>query len=229
MKCITNTVAPIFPVEIIHKILLLHCSPNELIPLRTVSKLFRDIIDDPTFWRTICADAHLPRPPGPFPWQSTKFLQRTLVQSARLAQCWTSLPLKIISKRSLQAPRGSSRWVSERWLFTCIKRKQLVSHDLNTGHEQTLYQSDEWASWSATSCLRSTRGHLVYVVFCTEYGPSRHKVRLLEFQADDDSGRLSGPVIFDVPVSTGGGYNEYLEVKSGDTPFVLISVILLRG
>ncbi|KAF8548843.1 hypothetical protein OG21DRAFT_668791 [Imleria badia] len=173
------------------------------------------------------ADALLPRPPGPFPWQSTKFLQRTLVQSARLARRWTSQPINIISRYSLRVPSEieSSEWVGGRWLLTCIEMKQLVSRDLDTGSEQLLCQSDDqWVSWSATSCLMSTRGHLVYVGLCAENGHPGDRVKLLEFQADNDSGHLSGPITFDVPVSC-TGHDEYLQVKSGDTPFVLISGI----
>ncbi|KAF8548840.1 hypothetical protein OG21DRAFT_1489028 [Imleria badia] len=124
---------------------------------------------------------------------------------------------------------------------------ELVSYDLDTGSEQLLCESDDpWVSWSVTSCLMSTRGHLVYVGLCAENGHSGDRVhvlnfsmhileltsssrrKLLEFQADDDSGHLSGPITFDVPMSC-TGREACLHVKSGDTPFVLISVVPLRA
>ncbi|KAF8557906.1 hypothetical protein OG21DRAFT_1504896 [Imleria badia] len=128
-----------------------------------VSKQFHAIINDPTFWRTIHADAHLPRPPGPFSWQSTKFLQRTLGQSARLAQYWTPQSINAISRDSLQVPFGpnTSERVCGRWMIICTGMRHLVSYDLDTGSEQTLcHWDDKWVSWSATSCLMSTRGNL---------------------------------------------------------------------
>ncbi|KAF8141945.1 hypothetical protein EV363DRAFT_39665 [Boletus edulis] len=91
MDYTTSKVAPVLPVEITYQILLL-LDPHELIHLQRVSKQFHAINNDSTLWRTVYAGAHLPRPPGPFPWQSTDFLRRTLVQSARLAQRWTSQP-----------------------------------------------------------------------------------------------------------------------------------------
>ncbi|KAF8548845.1 hypothetical protein OG21DRAFT_668942 [Imleria badia] len=144
------------------------------------------------------ADAHLPRPPGPFSWQSIKFLQRTLVHSARLAQHWTSQPMNVFSRHSLRVPLGPSTWANEwaceRWLIICTGSRQLVSHDLYTGSEQLLCQwEDPWVSWSAASCLGSTRGHLLYVGLCAENGHSGDRVKLLEFRADDDSGHLSDP------------------------------------
>ncbi|KAF8548841.1 hypothetical protein OG21DRAFT_1500760 [Imleria badia] len=226
MDCITKQAAPILPVEIMYNILLF-ISPNELFPLRTVSKEFRAIIDDPVLWRTMYADAHLPRPPGPFSWQSTRFLQHTLVQSARLAQCWTSQPISVISTHLLRAPPESDSivWVCGRWLITCVEMRRVVSYDLDTHSEQLLCQSDdEWVSWSATSSLMSTRGHLVYVGLCTKNSHSGDRMKLLEFQADDDSGHLSGPITSNIPLSC-TDRDARLHVKSGDTPFVLISVI----
>ncbi|KAF8449357.1 hypothetical protein L210DRAFT_2661149 [Boletus edulis BED1] len=182
MDYTTSKVAPVLPVEITYQILIL-LDPHELIHLQRVSKQFHAIINDSTLWRTVYAGAHLPRPPGPFPWQSTDFLRRTLVQSARLAQRWTSQPIRILSRHSLPlAYYDDCRWVCGRWLILRESTKQLVSHDVDTGFEQTLYQWHELAnqciSWSATCRLTSSRGGLLHVVLCI----GNDRVKLLEFR-----------------------------------------------
>ena len=144
-----------------------------------VSKQFHAIINDPTLWRTLYADVRFPRPPGPLPWQSTKFLQQNLVHSARLSQCWTSQPMKIISRHPV--PLGSAEewgWVDGRWLILCTGMAQLVSHDVDTGSKYILYQSGDQfiQSWRATCCRMSTRGLLLYVVL-----HSGDKVHVLTF------------------------------------------------
>ncbi|KAF9222220.1 hypothetical protein BS17DRAFT_768166 [Gyrodon lividus] len=86
-----------FPVELICYILGF-LGPREIVLLRRISKQFRDITYDATIWKTVYANACLPRPPGPFPSQSSQFLEHTLVQSEQLAKTWTSHPIKIISR-----------------------------------------------------------------------------------------------------------------------------------
>ncbi|KAG6374749.1 hypothetical protein JVT61DRAFT_4125 [Boletus reticuloceps] len=186
--------------------------------------------------------AHLPRPPGPFPWQSTDFLRRTLVQSARLARHWTSQPIRFLSRHSLPLRHGDDcRWVCGRWLILRKSTKQLVSHNVDTGVEQTLYQwGDQCISWSAT-CLTSYRGGLLYVVLCIGNGHTIDGVhvsdysmhsssltcftcrKLLEFRVDDDSRNLSGPISSDVPISLPVG-DISPRVESSDAPFLFISV-----
>ena len=190
MNRVTNKIPDIsaLPVEIIFRILLF-LSPHELIHLQRVrpsqlasflltsymSKQFRAIIDDRTFWKTLYADAHLPRPPGPFSWQSTGFLQRTLVRSARLAQRWTSKPTNKIFKCSLSL--GSDlyyKWLCGRWLVIHRGTRALVLHDIDTGAEQTLYQcNNQRVLWDATCCRVSTRGQLHYVKL---YSEDTHKM-----------------------------------------------------
>ena len=194
------------------------------------------------------AAAYFPRPPGPFAWQSTKFLQRALLQSARLAHCWTSQPIKVVSThKSFHQirPRDPCQWVCERWFIVSRGMRQFVSHDVDTGVEQTLCHWDrQLITWSATCCVTSTRGHLLYVglqdchdsdnpevtmyvmdVLGVRYLTTPICRKLLEFQVDDDSGRLSGPIIFDIPLSLSNVFS-CLHLKSGHTPFVFIRTVL---
>ena len=128
-----------------------------------------------------------------------------------------------------------------RWLIVCTGITQLVSHDVDTGSGQTLYQSgDRLKSWSAECCRMSTRGLLLYVVLHTAgvsdsvdevhvLNFSKHILsltnlthrKLLEFKIEGDSRRLSGPITYDVAISLPSGHNSVF-LTSGDTPFVFI-------
>ena len=71
-----------------------------------------------------------------------------------------------------------------RWLIVCTGMTHLVSHDVDTGSEQALYQSDdlELRSWSAECCRMSTRGLLLYVVLHTaRANDSVDEVHVLNF------------------------------------------------
>lgn len=131
-----------------------------------VSKLFRAIIHDPAVWRTVYSTARLPLPPGPFPWQSTHFLQRTLVHSARLACVWATKPLTLISRKVFNGPRSieddRSKWICGRWLIVSINMKQLQSRDVETGSEQVLWDHGPFAYWAAAS-VTNPLGHFIYV------------------------------------------------------------------
>ena len=135
-----------------------------------VSKQFHAIVNDPIIWRALYADAALPRPPGPFSWQSGKFLQRTLVQSEHLDQRWTSQPTNVVSTRIQTFDSYKEcRWVGGRWLIVFVElSNHLVLYDFDTGYEQTLCAwVDLLMSWQATYCEASTRGLLLYVILHT--------------------------------------------------------------
>ncbi|KAH0827491.1 hypothetical protein J3R83DRAFT_4203, partial [Lanmaoa asiatica] len=58
--------------------------------------VFRTITYDGMLWKALSANAPFPCP-GPFPSQSDASVERTLVRSARLAQSWTTRPMRDIS------------------------------------------------------------------------------------------------------------------------------------
>lgn len=131
-----------------------------------VSKLFRAIIHDPAVWRAVYSTARLPLPPGPFPWQSIHFLQRTLVHSARLARVWTTKPLTLISRKVFTGPRSIEddrfKWVCGRWLIVSKNMKQLRLRDVETDSEQVLWDHGPFAHWAAASVMNPL-GHFVYI------------------------------------------------------------------
>ena len=68
------------------------------------------------------ADALFPCPPCPFPSQSNASLERNLVKSARLAQSWTTRPMRDISwvKIKLKGePTTPPKLIHGRWLIAC--------------------------------------------------------------------------------------------------------------
>ncbi|KAH0834235.1 hypothetical protein J3R83DRAFT_11552 [Lanmaoa asiatica] len=216
------------PLETIYHILRF-VGPQDLIRLQTVSKFFRAIIQDPALWRTIYSTTRLPLPPGPFPWQSIRFLQRTLVHSARLANTWTTEPLTLISCKTYTGPPwiGDDRfqWVRGRWLIVSKGMKQLLSRDIETGSERVLWDHGSFAYWGATSVMIPQQ-YFIYVAVHLGSGRLEDPVKLLEFVVDDDTGYLSGPETFDVPTWSlpREAFTPRIRVDGGIAPYAYISL-----
>ena len=121
---------------------------------------------------------------------------------------------------------------------------KFVSRDVNTRSEQELFKwkTSDILRWDVKCCKISDRGHLVYVVvqlFNITYSPRKGRMcvldlpmytvqltnstyrTLFEFLADDNSGKLTGPIIFDVPDHASRVTS--LHVENGDTSFLHIS------
>ena len=94
-------------------------------------------------------NSRLPRPPGPFPWQSTQFLEHVLIHSARVSQTWTSQPISIVSR--VQGPRISTKPspISTSFdfllgrLFIWCEGEQLLAQDVETGAGRLLWEATE--------------------------------------------------------------------------------------
>ena len=142
--------------------------PLVLRATRQVSKQFCSLAYDHPTWRTLYRNACLPRPPGPFPSQSVQFLERTLVESERLAHSWTTQPMRDVSTAGTRHRRSIIMY--GKWLISCEKLSgKFVVHDLdsNAGPQshQLLWESAlPICSWNAGSVV-SARGLLIYVVF----------------------------------------------------------------
>ncbi|KAF8838228.1 hypothetical protein BDN67DRAFT_107343 [Paxillus ammoniavirescens] len=195
----------VFPVEVICQILGF-LSPREIVRLRTVSKQFRDITYDPAIWKSVYANARLPRPPGPFPSQSTQFLEHTLLQSDRLAQTWTSCPVQVISWTLGPKLPSQLKWnvLDGRWLVW-RETTQFLCHDLDTGSRQILYGRRVYIALNGT---QPDQGGLPI-----------HK--MLEFEVDD-SCSLSAPVSMDIPFFPGDLPRPRPLAISAQWPFVCI-------
>ena len=128
------------------------------------------------------ADAPYPRPPGPFPSQSNASLERNLIKSARLAQSWTTRPIRDIScvKTELKGEPTIStpRLIHGRWLVTCELARRLVLHDTETGAQRILWEQDELqlSLWDMCS-MTSVEGQcVVYVLFVLRSGSSSEPI-----------------------------------------------------
>ncbi|KIJ19574.1 hypothetical protein PAXINDRAFT_8059 [Paxillus involutus ATCC 200175] len=196
----------VLPVEVICQILGF-LSPREIVRLRTVSKQFRDIAYDAAIWKTVYTNARLPRPPGPFPSQSTQFLEHTLLQSERLAQTWTSCPVKVISRTLGPKLPSQLKWsvLDGRWLVW-RETTQFLCHDLDTGSRQILWEGNlDLSYFGAGACsVTSVDGRRVYIAL-NGTQPDQGGLpitQMLEFEVDD-SCSLSGPVSVDIPFLSG--------------------------
>ena len=171
--------------------ILLFLSPREILRLRPVcsflvpcralrilppqvSKYFDDITRDRQLWVTLYANACLPRPPGPFEWQSTLFLERTLVSSERTSLTWTSPPtLNTVAR--IQGPRftpqGSSDMPSWHFvlgrLFIWCEETMIFAQDLDIGTRTLLWKNPTPIQYSSIEALSLNHhdGERIYVAF----------------------------------------------------------------
>ncbi|KAG9312549.1 hypothetical protein JVU11DRAFT_6944 [Chiua virens] len=185
---ILNTSTTRFPDEIVFDILQF-LKPLDIIRLRLVSKQFNGVTRDARLWRILYTNSRLPRPSGPFLWQSRQFLERTLIHSERISQTWTSEPIRIVS--SLHGPRIPSNpspvstsfdFIFGR-LFIWCEGNQILTQDVDTGIGRLLWEGCEPIS-SLDTCS------LVLPDVC----PSK----LLEFPLQDDVRLTLGPVTFEM-------------------------------
>jgi len=216
----------IFPAELIGQILY-RMDPLDVVRLRTVSKWFRTLTYDRVLWTNMYADAPYPRPPGPFPSQSIASLERNLVKSARLAQSWTTRPMRDVScikinlegettMRSTPAPK----LLHGRWLVVYEPNRRFVLHDTQTGARRVLWERDKLvvSPWDVCSMTSPEGQCVVYLLLKPEW----LQWKLLEFRLDGESGKLVDSVVMDSPAFT------YLRIGSakafcaGKSPFLSI-------
>ncbi|KAF9230083.1 hypothetical protein BU15DRAFT_69502 [Melanogaster broomeanus] len=139
-------------------------------------KQVRDITYDPAIWKTVYANAPLLRPSGPFPYQSTQFLEHTLIHSAKLAQTWTAQPVKAISR--------------------------VVGPKISCGILQWNVLGGKWFIWPRKQRKFSAMISMVFTSWWpTQPGQGEQAItKLLEFEVDDSSCSFSGPMSMDIPL-----------------------------
>ncbi|EIW81609.1 hypothetical protein CONPUDRAFT_82469 [Coniophora puteana RWD-64-598 SS2] len=103
--------------------ILQHLQVEDILVLERVSKRFHSFIEQRSIWSDAYKRSLLPRPPGPFPSQSTRDLRSALIKSARLDRCWppspTQPPASVLPLDLCKHARHFSL-VLDRWLFyTC--------------------------------------------------------------------------------------------------------------
>ena len=150
------------------------------------------------------------------------------MQSARLAQSWTTQSLRTVSSVSVPfdgCVLEDTHLVGGRWFLVCQEDRRFVLYDTNpdakTRAPQVLWeQGENIIAWD--NCLAtSEEGQcVVYVLFIAEDSPQWYvcvmSIRgalfipnnpcrtLLEFRLDAESGALCDTVILDVPVLRAG-------------------------
>ncbi|KIJ08117.1 hypothetical protein PAXINDRAFT_173094 [Paxillus involutus ATCC 200175] len=188
-----------FPVELIFKVLSF-VNARDIVRLRTVSKQFYDIAHDPQLWRALYVTSCVPRPPGPFLWQSTECLERTLVQSEQLSRKWTSEPLKFAARALPDLYPTQWALLFGRWFIWTDDTTNLRSHNLDTGVEQVLWQVEESSRFVACPTT-SVDGRMINIILYDvgEVGSPPTVTNLLEYQVHEDSCSLSDAVSHGIP------------------------------
>ncbi|KAF8442302.1 hypothetical protein L210DRAFT_3536267 [Boletus edulis BED1] len=163
-------------VNVIHHILSL-LSPCEIVRVRQVSKKFRDLTHSHDLWKEVYANARFPRPPGPFSWQSTQYLERTLVHT--LSKIWTSQPPKMLSRTLTNRKGRDYIWtvVFGRWCIF-LEGNKIQCHDIDSDTFHSLYKGIAYPSSWFTANMASTadiNGHR-----------QSELRRLLAFRVNDD-------------------------------------------
>ncbi|KAF8553890.1 hypothetical protein OG21DRAFT_1497385 [Imleria badia] len=217
----------VLPSEVICHILCF-LSPRVVILLRLVSKQFNNLTYDLAIWRTLYANARLPRPPGSFPSQSVHFLEHTLVESERLAHSWTTQPMEDISSVGIPYTAGGSFYpkilpkiVYGRWLICCESFSKFVAYDLDSDvmprpHQLLWESASPIYSWDAHSVV-STSGFLIHILFRIATTQILIPWTLLEFLVNGDS--LYHTLALEVPARD-SRIDVYLD--GGSSPFSYI-------
>ncbi|KAG6373501.1 hypothetical protein JVT61DRAFT_6659 [Boletus reticuloceps] len=159
-----------FAVEVVYHIFSF-LSPCEIVRMRQesqVSKKFHDITHSHALWKEVYANARLLLPPGPFSWQSTRYLERTLVQSELVSRTWTSQPPKMHSRIvTRRQGRRNTPWtvVFGRWCIF-LKGETVQCHDIDSNTYHSLYDGTAHPGFSFTAYAGATdiNGHRVYLL-----------------------------------------------------------------
>ncbi|KAG9310817.1 hypothetical protein JVU11DRAFT_8670 [Chiua virens] len=223
-------VASFVPPEIICHVLCF-LTPCDILRLRAVSKQFRDITYTPSLWRTLYANARLPRPPGPFYSQSVHLLERTLVKSERLAQSWTAQPMEYTSSSEVPLRRSptSLRIINNQWLVGCeTLTRRFVVYDLDVkagaDSQKILWEHNELIiDWDVCP-VTSAEGLVLCIVFsdAAYEGPlAQRPWHLLEFRMNSGTGDLYHSHPLTVPTKY---FNQPVILDGGRGPFLYIGI-----
>ncbi|KAF8433903.1 hypothetical protein L210DRAFT_3649400 [Boletus edulis BED1] len=179
-------------------------NPREVVQLRLVSRQFSSVTRDARLWRALYINSRLPRPPGPFLWQSAHSLERVLSHSTRISQTWTSQPISVVS--CVRGPRiptkpspvsTPSDFLFGR-LFIWCESEQLLAQDLETGVGRLLWESTEPISSLSACSLKLPDAERVFIALRLVDEPisRRTPIKLLEFSLQDDVRLMLGPPTF---------------------------------
>ncbi|KAG9311886.1 hypothetical protein JVU11DRAFT_8142 [Chiua virens] len=209
-----------------------HLTAADVLRLRLVSKQFRDLSCDIGLWRSLYANACVPRPPGPFLWQTYDTLQDILLRSEQLDRTWTSHRFKIVRINDpfyLHWTHTCFRIVRlDRLWFVRQPSYELVCYDFETESESIVW---EWERpFVVDVCLdMSVEGPAVFIFAIDKLSTTNAK--LLKCKMDDDQKILPVSTSWDVPPIEGkrDGIRYFFSRAStvylgGDIPLVFDSI-----
>ncbi|KAF8135101.1 hypothetical protein EV363DRAFT_1429759 [Boletus edulis] len=202
--------------DVIRHILSL-LSPCEIVRFRQVSKKSRDLTHSHALWKEVYANARFPRQPGPFSWQSTRYLERTLVQSELVSKTWTSQPPKMLSRTLTKCKGRDYTWtvVFGRWCIF-LEGDKIQCHDIDSDTYHSLYEGTAYPSdWFTAHMAADINGHRV----CDQQYELR---RLLAFRVNDDG--FSEPEIIGWTHTGSQQLDGWQSVGGfhGSTPFITV-------
>ncbi|KAH7926641.1 hypothetical protein BV22DRAFT_338391 [Leucogyrophana mollusca] len=122
-----------------------------IIRLQRVSRSLYQGTQDRSVWTTAYRDSILPRPKGPYNWQSTSYLKETLIRSAKLALQWPSAcdRAKDTTPTASVPPQGSPALVSHHIEFA----SDVTRHDIIAGRWLLVWNEREVWCWDIEAQL----------------------------------------------------------------------------
>ncbi|KAF8127711.1 hypothetical protein EV363DRAFT_1266801 [Boletus edulis] len=215
------------PADVIYHIFSF-LSPCEIVRFRQVSKKSRDLTHSHALWKEVYANARFSRPPGPFSWQSTRYLERTLVQSELVSKTWTSQPPKMLSRTLTNWKGRDYTWtvVLGRWCIF-LEGNKIQCHDIDSDTYHSLYDGTTYPNFRFTAHMASTadiNGHRVCLLLYHTNDQQSELRRLLAFRVNDNG--------FSEPEIIGWTHNGSQELDAwqsadgdgfrGSTPFITV-------
>ncbi|KAF8442310.1 hypothetical protein L210DRAFT_3204801 [Boletus edulis BED1] len=219
-----NTVTTV-DLDVFYHILSL-LGPCEIVRFRQVSKKSRDLTHSHALWKEVYANARFPRPPGPFSWQSTRYLECTLVQSELVSKTWTSQPPKILSRTLTKWERRDDIWtvVFGRWCIF-LEGNKIRYHDIDADTYHSLYDGTAYPNFQFTAHMASTadiNGHRVCLLLSHTNDQQSELRRLLAFRVNEDG--FSEPEIIGWTLTGSQELDVWQPANGfhGSTPFITI-------
>ncbi|KAH7913348.1 hypothetical protein BJ138DRAFT_1081744 [Hygrophoropsis aurantiaca] len=194
----------LLPADILYKILV-HLPVDDLVRLEQVSKTLHNITQHRAIWSDAYEISTLPRPPGPFAWQSSTQLRSILETSARVDRNWPPHEESRFSVRNIQL---GDHWyntfnlVFGRWLFAATpKTVRLFDLDDKLVQGQKIYSvgDSESATMSSFRCVDivTPEGRRAFAV-CVQRAEINFVIKVFTITFEDER-PVSFETILEIP------------------------------
>ncbi|KAG1738727.1 hypothetical protein EDB19DRAFT_880550 [Suillus lakei] len=180
----------------------------DIVVLYKVSKLFHRLLHDEWYWKQSYRNKRIPRPPGPFEGQSTTYLRKILVRSARVQHNWPPFVRSPnpTSRVTLQSAKQNLSIIHGRWLITGDS-PLLLCYDTRSSDpdwdtsprifHQPHLQANFFRCFSTTA---EDGQELIFAVSETQVGAARRKLNVFTVAIDPDYGPFISGYIFTLDV-----------------------------